>query len=424
MAQSIGKLAAQLTLDTSAFLSGFRSAVEGAKGFNKQLDRLNTSGARRFTGGVPGGGGAAAFTGGGRGGGGMMGGMVGAGLSRFAGYGLSRFAGPAAAVAGAVASVHQLGKAMEEVDRSAKLSDRLGVTHEMMERLSVAASASGTDVEVLTKAMLHMGRTIGSGDMPLDKRLFQVADAIAAIEDPARRSAAAVRIFGRQGDELHALITNGSRGIKRSTDAIDRFGLSISRIDARKVEEANDAITELGVVLGGFGRKLAVEISPMIESFVKDQLDVLLVMKKEFVGLRGELARAILPGMDSKAAEKHMTEFVGTLFNPIGSILRSGDRLKTLFNPGRNAAAPGANNQQRGLGGAIGGLSGRMSGGGLLEKGTVAAAEAIASAGGSGSPLKEIDRTLKELLLIEKNKETQRERDRRKKEVSLKASSM
>lgn len=364
MPQSIGTLAAKLTLDTSAFLGGFKSAVSGAKQYSQQLGRVGGGNSTRFFGGP---------VGGGSGAGGQIAGA--AALGRM-GMGV---AGPAAAIAVAVTAaqraVREIGEGMQNVDRNAKLSDRLGVANEMMQRLGVAANASGADVETLAKAMLHMGREIGSGGKPLDKRLFDVADVIAQIKDPAQRSAAAVRIFGKSGDELHALLTVGSKGIKRSTDAIDRFGLAITRIEAARVEAANDAIGELSTVLGGLRNKIAVEVSPAIKSFVDSELKSLLVLKNAGAGFFGEFARAV--GIKSTGSlDSVIGGGLSGAFNPIGTMFKGLEMLKG------GPPKSGPPRTSGGLGGAIGGL-GSGNAGLVIQKGTLEAAKAISGSGGN-----------------------------------------
>jgi hypothetical protein len=168
---------------------------------------------------------------------------------------------------------------MERVDRQAKLSDRLGINMQATQKLALAANLAGTDMEVLQKAMLHMGKTIGSGGMPLDKRLFQVATAVSKIRDPAKRNASIEKIFGRQGREAINLLIQGGPAILKSAEAIDRFGLGISRIDAVAVERANDALTVLSTVTSGMWDRLSVEVAPAIEAFATFTLEVLALGK-------------------------------------------------------------------------------------------------------------------------------------------------
>lgn len=225
--KSVGTLAAKLVLDTQLWTAGFGKAKATAASFTS---RMATAVGARVT-----------------------------------GIATSLATAGAAAVTTAV-SVHTLAKSFETIDRQAKLADRLGITVGQTQKLALAADLAGTDVETLAKAMLHMGRTMGSGGMSMDKRFFQVADSIAKIKDPAERAEKAFKAFGKGGMELINLLAQGGKGIMQSAAAIDRFGLALSRVDAEKVEEANDAWTVMKTVLTGVVNKVAVAFAPIITS--------------------------------------------------------------------------------------------------------------------------------------------------------------
>lgn len=224
MATTIASLAAKLSLDNKAFLAGFKQSISASKTFAASIGT----------------------------------GITGAVTSMGAGI---------AASISLAAAVGQVSQSMERVDRGAKLADRLGLSNEAMQRMSVIAKSGNVDVETLAKAMLTMGRNIGSGGKSLDQRFFDVADSIAAIKDPAERSKKAVEIFGKEGNELLNMLANGSKTLRENATLLDRFGLSISRMDAAKVEAANDAWGRMGILLDGITDKIAVGFSPSLEEF-------------------------------------------------------------------------------------------------------------------------------------------------------------
>jgi hypothetical protein len=182
---------------------------------------------------------------------------------------------------GARAAITGIGNSMALVDRQAKLADRLGLSVGMVQKLAMAADLAGTDVELLASSILKMVQRTGGagGGMPLDKRLFLVANQIARIPDPATRAARAFEVFGKGGAELINLLSQGGPGIMASAEAIDRFGLAISRVDAAKIEDANDRITEMKAVTAGLRNEIAVNLAPQISDFIDtwiDGMDVLL----------------------------------------------------------------------------------------------------------------------------------------------------
>lgn len=255
MATTISTLAAKLILDNGKFIQGFKQSGQAAKGFNADL---------------------------------KVGAAVVSQAIGIAGAAVAALAAEAAIAATVVATLYNR---MVDLDKQAKTARKLGLGFSEIQKLGIAARASGTDLDVLTKAMLHMGRTIGSGrhdDMAA--RFLQVADNIAAIEDPALRSAQAVKIFGKGGDDLLTLLIGGSAGIRRSAAAIERFGLALDDMDAKKIEAANDAIGVLTEVWTAFLNKAAVEVAPTFEKVANVILDAAEKLGKSFKSLGTDIS--------------------------------------------------------------------------------------------------------------------------------------
>jgi hypothetical protein len=138
-------------------------------------------------------------------------GSIGAGLS-----------GASAAVLGplvaAVAYFSSVGDAVE------KMAARTGMSAEAVSEFGHAADLSGTDIGTVETAVRRMQQTISDaatgaqmsaealGRLGLsasnlvglspDQQLAALADKIAAIQDPAQRTAVAMDIFGRSGTQL------------------------------------------------------------------------------------------------------------------------------------------------------------------------------------------------------------------------------
>lgn len=358
--KSVGTLAAKLLLDTKGWTAGFAGAQKTAKGFATNVGASISSAVKSY---------------------GAM---------------------ATAAVAGAL-SVQSLGKSFTDVDRQAKLADRLGIAVGEVQKLSLAADLAGTDVELLAKSMLKMGKNIGSGGMPLDKRLFQVADALAEIKDPAARGARAEAIFGKGGAELINVLIQGGNGIRNSASAIDRYGLAISRVDAAKIEAANDAWTEMKTVLGGLRNQIAVEMAPTITTFLQDWLRGL-----ELIHNRQE---AINSSMQKSAGQgNYWHDYVSALFavgmDPkTGSGIGFSQVLEGLREQRIDAAKNSSFTGRGGLGGSLGG-GGSVATAGAVERGSVEAARVIAAIRGGED---DVDREmLKELQKIARNSDPSR----------------
>lgn len=216
-------------------------------------------------------------------------------------------AGAAVAAAGAATVLARRG--LEQVDALAKQSDMLGITTEAMAGLQYAASLSGASTEQLTGSIQRMNKGIfeatqGTGEARVaiaglglsaeqlrqagpEQAFEQILQRLEQVPNAMDRSAMAMKIFGEGAGPLLNMTADGLRSAR--TEAED-LGLAVSRIDAAKVEAANDAMTRARSVLTGVGRSLAVELSPYISAAANQLGD----MAKESGGFKDE----IRAGMD------------------------------------------------------------------------------------------------------------------------------
>ena len=199
MAGSIATLKAMLTLDTSKFNAGFASATKQVQGF--------------------------------------AGGLASKAIGAFSGMGAAAI-GAGVAMATAGISFSGLFESLGHAGSLLSFSKKLGITVEETQRLAFAASKAGIDLETMSNGLLLMGKNIGSGGKGLDKRFLDVADAFAKISDAGERAKFAREVFGRGGFEFINLLSKGSAGIRSSADAIDRFSIGISSIEAKNAKEA------------------------------------------------------------------------------------------------------------------------------------------------------------------------------------------
>lgn len=184
---------------------------------------------------------------------------------------------------------------MESIDRVAKVSDRIGITTEALLGLQHAAGLAGVETAMLDQSLTKMGNFLAEASnggkaqsetlkrlgmsakelagIPLDQAFLKISDAILKLDSPAQRVSAAMDIFGKSGAELLPLLQQGSAGIAETAAEVDKLGASFSRIDAAQVEAANDAMTRVGVALGGIKNQIAIGISPFVESMAKKFTD-------------------------------------------------------------------------------------------------------------------------------------------------------
>ena len=160
-----------------------------------------------------------------------------------------------------------------------KMSRRTGVSVEALSELQFAASQSGTSSESLEKGLRGMQRTLldaerglstavdNLNDLGLSLKDLQgltpqqqfaaFAEKLSQIEDPSRRAALAMKIFGRSGAELLPMMESGAEGIESLMHQARELGLTMSTEDAQAAAALGDAwdalwrVAKRGVVAVG-----------------------------------------------------------------------------------------------------------------------------------------------------------------------------
>jgi len=166
-----------------------------------------------------------------------------------------------APVAAAVRSFANYGDAV------AKMSRRTGLAVDTLSRLAYMAEISGSDIGALEKGVRRMARAIvDAGDglaeyrraferigiqvdelqgMGVEDVFMRIGGAIADIEDPILRAAAAQEIFGRSGTALLPLLDLGEQGMRTLAKRAEKLGIVLDAETAREAEQLTDALTDL-----------------------------------------------------------------------------------------------------------------------------------------------------------------------------------
>lgn len=195
--------------------------------------------------------------------------------------------GAAFATAGVAAGVALTKASMVSVDALAKTSDRLGIATESLAGLQHAASLAGVENRTLEKSLQNLAVGVsdaadGTGvakdaflelglsaaileQLPLDQQMLQVADAMQGVKNQADKVRIATDLFGARGVAVLNMIGSGSENLTKMAEEADHLGIAISRVDAAKIEMANDAVTKAKGVFTGLGNQLATAFSPVIQ---------------------------------------------------------------------------------------------------------------------------------------------------------------
>lgn len=217
-------------------------------------------------------------------------------LKSFASSGKGLIAGLAAGVGGYLsASLFQsyTSGAMNAIDATAKTADRLNILTEDLIGLRHAADLAGVGNDAFDATLLKMQKNLGTAamkggpvaaalghlgikaaeiaNMGAADQFSKIAQGISEIQNPAERAAIATAIFGKQGQNLINTMQGGAAGLEAAQMEAEKLGITLSRVDAAKVEAANDSWTKFSQMISGIWNQVAVQLSPSLQ-FLWDKL--------------------------------------------------------------------------------------------------------------------------------------------------------
>lgn len=192
-----------------------------------------------------------------------------------------------AALVGVAGFGAMVSKSLEAADSIAKMSDRLGISTENLSAFQHLAQLSGESIEGFDKSIEKMVRSIGEASRGIgtgkealkglgvsidslsgknaDEQFLIIADAIKGVKNESLQASYASDIFGRSGIKLLNTIKSGREGFEAARSEVDKYGLAINRVDAAKIEAANDAILRSKQVMKGVSMQATVELAPILE---------------------------------------------------------------------------------------------------------------------------------------------------------------
>ncbi len=280
---------------------------------------------------------------------------------RIRSVGLAGAAGGAALVAPFALASRAFAKTGDELD---KMSKRTGISVESLSELGFAAEQSGADLKTLEKGTRTMQRSIndlGRGlstqkdafnDLGLEyqhlnglspeKQFELVSDRLSKIEDPSKRAALAMMIFGRAGTQLLPMMENGAAGMRSLRDEARSLGLTVSKDAAGRAALLIDTMNILfrTLKMGAFligdalaptiitAAKYVTRVTVAVGKWIKENRGLIVIAAKVAVAvLAGGLALLALGAavmaaggafaILATAAGAAMT-IIGAMLSPIG----------------------------------------------------------------------------------------------------------
>lgn len=201
---------------------------------------------------------------------------------------MAKLAAAAAAAGVAIGSV-LVKQSLASIDALGKAADRADSTTESMQALTLAGKLAGLSQEEVAKTADEMNKALGEAatrgmgtaydalrrlnltaedliKLPVDERLAVIADRMVELNYSSAATASTLKDFGIRGDEATNLVLAGGDAIRAARQEVEAYGIAISRVDARQVENANDAWERVLTVLRGIIDRVAVKLAPYLEA--------------------------------------------------------------------------------------------------------------------------------------------------------------
>ncbi len=266
------------------------------------------------------------------------------------------------------------------------MSQRTGASVETLSALGYAAEQSGASLEEVGKAIGKMNVNLAAGGEEMDKilrelgtslqelsgldtdaRFLKIAEGIAAIEDPAKRAAAAMKMWGKGGIALLPMLAAGAEGLGDLMAEAHKLGIVMSGEDAAAAESFGDAMsrawTTIKMVVFQIGSVVA-PVFQMLADFLTESAASLRIFLKEnsiliqmvtlagaalvALGGAGMVLGGILSGLGVitgilAGAFSILTAIIGAILSPAGLVIVAvagiGYALAELVSDGQGAIA-------------------------------------------------------------------------------------
>ena len=267
------------------------------------------------------------------GGAGLSGGLsaIGASVASLINPFTAGVAAVAAFGAGATAVARGLTELEDRVENLGNIADKLGVSFEFIQVLEESAQRSGTSIDAVSVAFGRLQKSVLGVDeeskaaqkalaeigvtseqlaaLSPEEQYRLIGDSLIAIEDPAKRTATSIALFGRAGADLLPFFKN----LPGAASDIQRLGGSLSKIDRKRIDDFGAGLDALSVASSRLGELLLVPFVGLGQGVAQGAA--------EFLGGINAIAAAIgeiiAPEMDT----------LGNLFQVIGEVASVAARV-------------------------------------------------------------------------------------------------
>jgi hypothetical protein len=210
-----------------------------------------------------------------------------AGMLKRVGAGMTAVGGMiTGALAVTVKKTYELGHEISE------LSQKTGISTEILSGYRVAAEMAGVPLEGLARSLGILAKNMVSFDVEaqdtnaalaalgitttdnngklkgLDAIMLEVADKFKGMEDGALKAALAKKVFGRAGLDLIPILNLGSEGLKKIYEDTKAAGMVFTKEGAEGCAKFKDSTILLQESVKGLGAQVAMSLMPALQPLI------------------------------------------------------------------------------------------------------------------------------------------------------------
>jgi hypothetical protein len=165
------------------------------------------------------------------------------------------------------------------------LSQKTGLSVEMLSAMKYAADQSGVSLETLAKGFKGMERNIyGSGQgfarigvsaaqlkaMKPEEQFATLADRLSRIQNPGQRAALAMQLFGKAGEDLLPFLEHGAAGINELMATAQKMGFVWTEQDVKAAVEFQRSIKLLWFEIKNLAARIGQVLVPAFQAILNN----------------------------------------------------------------------------------------------------------------------------------------------------------
>lgn len=217
-------------------------------------------------------------------------------------------------------------KGAQQIDEVAKSARRLDSSIGGFRALRLAAGEAGVSLSGLTNDVQTMNRELSANSagaqralhrlrlsaadlarVDADEKMAIISDRVREMGLSAGEATGLLRDLGVRNREMALLMLQGGDAIRRARKDVEDYGLALSNVEASRIEQANDAISRLGLISEYAGQRIAQNVVPAFGRFAQAMTESLRA---------GGLLRTAIDGFADNI--QRITTYVGVAVTAFG----------------------------------------------------------------------------------------------------------